>query len=68
MVTAMRNSLAPGILSTPHTALAAVIVAGAILAPAGRADAFVEDLCYAPGGGPVTNCTPLPEVCRPAGT
>jgi len=56
--------------STTHSThfLAAAVAAGAVLSQAGTADAFVEDLCYASGGGPITSCTPLPELCRPAGT
>ena len=45
----------------------AALTAGALLGHAEPADAFVEDLCYAVGGGPLVNCTPLPDLCRPAG-
>src|SRR5215468_4746776 len=67
----MRTNLMSGLRSfppSPSTALAAALAAGAILIPARDAAAFAEDLCYAPGGGPLANCGPLPEVCRPAGT
>lgn len=47
---------------------AAALAAGAVLLPARDAAAFAEDLCYAPGGGPLANCGPLPDACRPAGT
>ncbi|HEX3477433.1 MAG TPA: hypothetical protein VHT91_20560 [Kofleriaceae bacterium] len=50
------------------TALAGALAAGAILTPARDAAAFAEDVCYAPGSGPLASCGPLPEVCRPAGT
>src|SRR4029079_12287327 len=63
----MRRLLGSGFLTHPTHLLAAAIAAGALLGQPGRADAFVEDLCYAKGGGAITNCTPLPEVCRPAG-
>ena len=63
----MRRLLGSGFLTPPTHLLAAAIAAGALLGQSGRADAFVEDLCYAKGGGAITNCTPLPEVCRPAG-
>ncbi|HEX3765398.1 MAG TPA: hypothetical protein VHW23_42175, partial [Kofleriaceae bacterium] len=49
-------------------AAAAALAAGAVLIPPRDAHAFAEDLCYAPGGGPLADCGPLPEVCRPAGT
>lgn len=39
-----------------------------LLAHPRHASAFFEDLCYAPGGGPLTSCSPLPDACRPAGT
>lgn len=39
----------------------------AIAAPQ-LAHAFAEDVCYAPGGGPIVTCMPLPAVCEPAGT
>ena len=51
-----------------HPITTAVLIGGAVLGSAGTAGAFVEDLCYAQGGGPLTSCTPLPEACRPAGT
>jgi len=47
---------------------AAALAAGAVLVQPRAAHAFAEDLCYAPGGGPLASCGPLPEVCRPAGT
>jgi hypothetical protein len=62
----MQRLLVPGALTTPPTVALAIAIA--VLAHTGDAHAFVEDLCYAPGGGAVTNCTPLPDVCRPAGT
>src|SRR5262249_49075914 len=43
------------------------LVAGLLARPHDAA-AFFEDVCYAPGGGPIASCSPLPEVCRPAGT
>ena len=66
----MRNFLLP--VKRPHTntntiTTAAVLLAGAVLTRAGDAHAFAEDICYAPGGGPLVSCAPLPEVCRPAG-
>src|SRR5215468_6117407 len=67
----MRTNLMAGLRtfpSSPSTALAAALAAGAILTPARDAAAFAEDLCYAPGGGPLASCAPLPAVCRPAGT
>jgi hypothetical protein len=67
----MRTNLMADLRTSPRsrsTALAAALAAGAILTPARDAAAFAEDLCYAPGGGPLANCGPLPEVCRPAGT
>jgi len=48
---------------SPFAAVAAVS-----LAAAPRAHAFAEDVCYAPGGGPIVNCAPLPPACEPAGT
>ncbi len=63
----MRRLLVPGKL-TNHTTATAVLVLGAVLSRAGDADAFAEDICYAPGGGPIVSCVPLPEACRPAGT
>jgi hypothetical protein len=68
----MRTTLVADLLTLPRprsTAVAAAaLAAGAILLPARDAGAFAEDLCYAPGGGPLANCGPLPEACRPAGT
>lgn len=48
---------------TTTSALAAVTLA----ATPRPAHAFAEDLCYAPGGGPLASCAPLPPVCLPAG-
>jgi hypothetical protein len=48
--------------------LAAAALSAAFLGHAGDAAAFAEDICYAPGGGPIASCVPLPAVCRPAGT
>jgi hypothetical protein len=67
----MRTIPGPDLLPFHHprfTAIAAALAAGAILTPARDAAAFAEDLCYAPGGGPLASCAPLPAVCRPAGT
>jgi hypothetical protein len=52
----------------PSTLTAAALAGGALLASASDAAAFAEDVCYASGGGPIVSCTPLPAVCRPAGT
>jgi hypothetical protein len=58
----MRRLLVPTSTTTTFTLVAAV------LAQPHDADAFFEDLCYAPGGGALASCAPLPDVCRPAGT
>jgi hypothetical protein len=50
------------------TTTATLTLLAATLAHSPDAAAFFEDVCYAPGGGPITSCTPLPDVCRPAGT
>lgn len=52
-------------LSSLTTGAAAVLALG--VAPR-AAHGFAEDLCYAQGGGPLSNCGPLPPVCLPAGT
>ncbi|HEX7840283.1 MAG TPA: hypothetical protein VF469_22550 [Kofleriaceae bacterium] len=46
----------------------AFTLVAALLARPHEAAAFFEDVCYAPGGGPITTCAPLPDACRPAGT
>src|ERR1044071_7639991 len=43
----MRRLLGSSFLTPPTHLLAAAIAAGALLGQSGRADAFVEDLCYA---------------------
>jgi hypothetical protein len=68
----MRKLLQPITQTTTRSrslsaAMLSVALVGAIVTRPGDAHAFAEDLCYPQGGGPVVNCTPLPEVCRPAG-
>jgi hypothetical protein len=53
-------------LSSAITSAAAVLTT--LAATPRPAHAFAEDLCYAPGGGPVASCAPLPPICQPAGT
>ncbi|TMQ18192.1 MAG: hypothetical protein E6J90_20725 [Deltaproteobacteria bacterium] len=55
-------------LLVPTSTTTALTLAAAVLAQSPDADAFFEDVCYVPGGGPLASCSPLPEVCRPAGT
>src|ERR1043165_4297634 len=62
----MRNILL-SVTRANSTTTAAALLVGAVLARAGDAHAFAEDICYAPDGGPLVSCAPLPEVCRPAG-
>src|SRR5215831_3958080 len=55
-------------LLVPMSTTSALTLIAVVMAHPRDADAFFEDLCYAPGGGPLASCSPLPEVCRPAGT
>jgi hypothetical protein len=69
-VSGMRRLLVAELITRRHHPIstAAALALGAVLTQAHDAHAFAEDLCYAPGGGPLASCGPLPEVCRPAGT
>jgi hypothetical protein len=55
-------------LLVPTSTTATLTLIAGVLAHPHDADAFFEDVCYAPGGGAVASCSPLPDVCRPAGT